>query len=351
MQSDGGNGRTHAGSFAPASSSGLKEPERHFDPNEARELHFNVLDPRIRGYFEKPVIQITFEHGDFFHTLGSANGHSVQIPDGVMDKELTLNQPCIIRLDDREVLAIYRGNGQLTHVSRPAVRTDSGKISPRNDEQAFALNLLNDPRIKCLLLVGPAGTGKSLMVLDHIATHHERYESIILVKQPCSIGVKEGFLPGTAEEKFNPYAQSFFDNLKLLTDNNHDLFGMIINPTGDRGRLTAKIMMCSLGQFRGRKFPRSLIVLDEMQNTTYEEAYAVATRATGEDSRFVGLGDPDQVDYDHSKKRSRNGLLAFLEDTAGEEGCARVGLLKNEQSKLCAMLTRKLAARHKMLSV
>jgi predicted ribonuclease YlaK len=351
MYEGNGNGNGHfsqaGSSTGPAIFSGPKEPEG--DDNADSDEVLRRISEKMRPYFEKPVIHLTDDQAEFFHILGGANGKEVEAP-GDLAVGLPQNCPCYVHLGDRGIAAVHNGNGRFNRVPKPPAQNPL-RITPRNEEQAFAAHLLADLRIKCLILHGPAGVGKSLMVLAHIVQCIDRYDSVILVKQPCSIGEKEGFLPGYEVEKFDPHAQSFRDNLKLLAGNNQRLFEYLNSDAQKANDLGRKLLTSSLGKFRGRKFHNALVVLDEMQNTTYEEAYAVATRAAEEDSRFIGMGDLDQIDYAPARRLPWNGLYSFLCDTQRSPLCAQVGMIQNEQSRLCAFLTKQLAARHRLLGV
>lgn len=305
----------------------------------------------LKMFFKKPEVFLSLEETPFFHDLGSANGKSVQAPESLSQLKLPFNCPCYVRSEDRHILAIHHSLGKFYRVSKPKPR-ESGKLGPTNDEQAFAWHLLNDQQIKLLILHGPAGVGKSLLVLLHAIANIDRYDHIYLVKQACVIGEKLGFLPGELEQKFAPFEDSFRDNLQIISEQYPRVFDLLMGTSiQDDVKEDPRVMLCPLSHLRGRKLHRSLIVLDEGQNTDYQEAYTVITRAGDEEARVIVMGDLDQIDYSPGRSLERNGLLSLLEDFSEDDFFAQVGMLQNEQSRMCAAATKHLAARHKLLNM
>jgi len=93
-------------------------------------------------------------------------------------------------------------------------------ITARNREQNFALNLLMDPEIDFVTILGPAGTGKTLLTLaaglmQTLETN--RFVEIIMTRVTIPLGEDIGFLPGTEEEKMEPWMGALMDNLEVLT--------------------------------------------------------------------------------------------------------------------------------------
>ncbi len=151
-------------------------------------------------------------------------------------------------------------------------------INARNREQNFALNLLMDPELDFVTLLGTAGTGKTLLALAAGLTQvldRNLYKEIIMTRVTVPVGEDIGFLPGTEEEKMTPWMGALMDNLEVLA-----------RPEGgDWGRaathdlLKSRIRIQSLNFMRGRTFLNKYIILDEAQNLTAKQMKTLITRA------------------------------------------------------------------------
>jgi PhoH-like ATPase len=170
-------------------------------------------------------------------------------------------------------------------------------VQARNREQNFALNVLMDPNIDFVTLLGTAGTGKTLLTLASglMQTHEgKQYREIVMTRETVPLGEDIGFLPGTEEEKMNPWMGALFDNLELLGgyDNSN-------SNQWERGAtqqlLMSKITVRSLNFMRGRTFNNRFMILDEAQNLTSKQIKTLITRA-GPGSKIVCLGDIAQID-------------------------------------------------------
>ncbi len=168
-------------------------------------------------------------------------------------------------------------------------------INARNREQNFALNLLMDPTVDFVSLLGAAGTGKTLLALAAgLAQTFEtnRYVEIIMTRVTVPLGEDIGFLPGTEEEKMTPWMGALMDNLEVLTSSEIG---------GDWGRsatadlLNSRIKIRSLNFMRGRTFLNKFIILDEAQNMTAKQMKALITRA-GPGTKVICLGNVAQID-------------------------------------------------------
>jgi PhoH-like ATPase len=167
-------------------------------------------------------------------------------------------------------------------------------ITARNREQNFALNMLMDPDLDFVTLLGAAGTGKTLLALAAgLAQVLDRslYREIIMTRVTVPVGEDIGFLPGTEEEKMTPWMGALMDNLEVLTQ----------TEGGDWGRaatndlLRNRIRIQSLNFMRGRTFLNKYIILDEAQNLTAKQMKTLITRA-GPGTKIVCLGNIAQID-------------------------------------------------------
>ena len=152
-------------------------------------------------------------------------------------------------------------------------------ISARNREQNFALNLLLDPEIDFVTILGPAGTGKTLLTLaaglaQTLETN--RFSEIIMTRVTIPLGEDIGFLPGTEEEKMEPWMGALMDNLEVLTQSQE---GGSWGRAATNDLLRNRIKIRSLNFMRGRTFLNRYLILDEAQNLTPKQMKALVTRA------------------------------------------------------------------------
>lgn len=210
-------------------------------------------------------------------------------------------------------------------------------IRAKNLRQKFALELLLDDAIPLVTLVGPAGTGKTLLAMAsalRCTLDEKQYRKILVGRPVIPLGRDIGFLPGTKEEKIAPWMQPIFDNLDFLIDQNNDA-----DETGE-GTLrylleSGKIVLESLTYIRGRSIPKQYIIIDEAQNLTPHEVKTIVSRA-GEGSKVVLTGDPYQIDNPYLDANS-NGLTYLVEIFKSQPLFGHVSLQKSERSPLAAL--------------
>jgi PhoH-like ATPase len=216
-------------------------------------------------------------------------------------------------------------------------------VYPRNAEQAFAIDLLLNDEVKLVSLVGKAGTGKTLLAIAAglAKTVDEGLYSRLLVSRPVMpMGNDIGFLPGTIEEKLNPYMQPIFDNIDLL-------FGVsAVSKTGRRGAGKGTQELINQGllniepltYIRGRSIPNQFMIVDEAQNLTPHEIKTIITRA-GEGTKIVLTGDTMQIDHPYLDSMN-NGLAYVVECFKNEAIAGHVTMVKGERSKLSELATQ-----------
>ncbi len=205
-------------------------------------------------------------------------------------------------------------------------------INARNPEQNFALNLLMDPEIDFVTLVGAAGTGKTLLALAAglVQTLEEnRYREIIMSRVTVPVGEDIGFLPGTEEEKMTPWMGALMDNLEVLTKT---------EAAGTWGRaatndlLHNRIKVQSLNFMRGRTFLNKYIILDEAQNLTSKQMKTLITRA-GPGTKVVCLGNIAQIDTPYLTETT-SGLTYVVDRFKDWAHSGHVALCRGERSRL-----------------
>jgi len=205
-------------------------------------------------------------------------------------------------------------------------------IHARNREQNFALNLLMDPSIDFVTLMGTAGTGKTLLTLAAglaQAMDEKRYNEIIITRATVSIGEDIGFLPGTEEEKMTPWMGALTDNLEVLTQ-----------PTegGEWGRaatndlLASRVKVRALNFMRGRTFLNRFVIIDEAQNITPKQMKALLTRA-GPGTKMVCLGNVEQIDTPYLTETT-SGLTFAVDRFKDWAHSGHITLRRGERSRL-----------------
>ncbi|MFW5740514.1 MAG: PhoH family protein, partial [Myxococcota bacterium] len=207
-------------------------------------------------------------------------------------------------------------------------------IRPRNREQSFALDMLMDENIKLVTLVGKAGTGKTLLALAAALkrTIEDGAYSRVLVSRPIiPLGRDIGYLPGSVDEKLNPWLQPIFDNLELLIGAASSKKGLSMQKLIDEGLIQVE----PLTYIRGRSLPHQYLVVDEAQNLTPHEVKTIVTRS-GQGTKVVLTGDPYQIDNPYVDSAS-NGLTIVTDRFKGERVAGHVVLSKGERSELAEL--------------
>lgn len=205
-------------------------------------------------------------------------------------------------------------------------------ISARNREQNFALNLLMDPEIDFVTVLGPAGTGKTLLTLAAglaQTLESNRYNEIVMTRVTIPLGEDIGFLPGTEEEKMEPWMGALMDNLEVLTQSQE---GGSWGRAATNDLLRNRIKIRSLNFMRGRTFLNRFIIIDEAQNLTPKQMKAVVTRA-GPGTKLICLGNIAQIDTPYLTETT-SGLTYVVNRFRGWEHSGHVTLMRGERSRL-----------------
>ena len=238
------------------------------------------------------------------------------------------NECFVLKSDRSSVLARYN---PFTHSVCRVNKTKNYGIEPRNAEQSFAFEVLNDPNIKLVALTGKAGTGKTLLALAAALGKLTDYKQILLARPIVALSNKDlGFLPGDANEKVAPYMQPLFDNLAVIKHryNMHSQENRLIEDMLKDERL----VISALAYIRGRSLSNVFFIVDEAQNLTPHEVKTIITRA-GEGVKMVFTGDIDQIDSPYLDRQS-NGLSHLFDRMQGQDIFAHVHLEKGERSYL-----------------
>ncbi|MBI4757103.1 MAG: PhoH family protein [Betaproteobacteria bacterium] len=206
-------------------------------------------------------------------------------------------------------------------------------INARNREQGFALNLLMNPQIDFITLLGQAGTGKTLLTLAAgLAQTLEAklYSEIIFTRVTVPVGEDIGFLPGSEEEKMMPWMGALEDNLDVLNGAGDE--GGEWGRAATRDLIRSRIKVKSLNFMRGRTFINKLLVIDEAQNLTPKQMKTLITRA-GPGTKVVCLGNIAQIDTPYLTEGS-SGLTYVVDHFKGWPHSGHITLQRGERSRL-----------------
>ncbi len=254
---------------------------------ETRQTAEGVFHGLSRGFLVDEVLgsdifpnQFILDEQGFVGRVAEVNGHSVVLKD--LPRE------------------------QLLHES-------AWGLKPINIHQAIALNLLLDPDVHIVNLTGAAGSGKTILALAasiEMVIGQKRYNKIIATRSTPPLAEDHGFLPGTEEEKMDPWLGAITDNIEALHINDENPISSI-----QYVKERANIQFKALNYIRGRSFQKAILLIDECQNLTPHQMKAIITRA-GEGSKVVCLGNLAQIDTPYLSATS-SGLAYMAERFKG----------------------------------
>lgn len=268
------------------------------------------------------------------------------------NKSIPLKVPT---LPNRCIKAVLSDNSVLPFISSPdgeklvyqmGESHASWDIRPKNTEQSWALEMLNNPEIKLVNLMGPAGTGKTLLALAsglEQTVHEELYIRMLCARPIVPFGNDIGFLPGEKDQKVRPYMQPIYDNLEYLLrprkEKERERGGeSIIDSAIDLLIKKRQLEIEVLTYIRGRSIPNQFMIIDEAQNLSAHEVKTIITRA-GAETKIVLCGDPDQIDHPYLDKES-NGLAYVASRLNGQSFYGQVRLIHGERSELATRAAR-----------
>jgi PhoH-like ATPase len=228
-------------------------------------------------------------------------------------------------------------------------------VKAKNKEQAFALDLLMDPDVQVISLVGKAGSGKTLLAiaagLEQVMPNYPvdrlsnkmgapnkkytpnpgaLYKKLVVSRPVMPMGKDIGYLPGSMQDKMAPWLAPIQDNLKFLTGDDQTT----LDDYMDRGL----IEMEALTYIRGRSIANAYIVIDEAQNLTAHEIKTILTRV-GEGTKIVLTGDIEQIDNIYINETS-SGLVHAVEKFKDLDISGHVTLRKGERSRVATIAAK-----------
>jgi PhoH-like ATPase len=214
-------------------------------------------------------------------------------------------------------------------------------VIPRNKEQQFAFEVLMDPKIEVVSLIGKAGSGKTLCALaaglEQLLKPGKRgeerkgiYSRLIVTRPVQPLGKDIGYLPGTMEEKMAPWLMPIQDNLQYLLGDDRTTLEMYMSD--------GTIEVEALTYIRGRSIANAFIIVDEAQNLTKHELKTIITRV-GEGTKIILTGDIEQIDNMYIDETS-NGLTYAVERFKKYDLSGHVTLQKGERSRVATLAAK-----------
>ena len=257
-----------------------------------------------------------------------SNKEGIDIDVLEIKSRLQANDCFILKSERNSVLARFN---PFSHKIKRVDKSTNYGIQPRNAEQSFAFEVLNDPEIKLVALTGKAGTGKTLLALASALKQADLYKQVLLARPIVALANKDlGFLPGDEKQKVAPYMQPLFDNLNVIK-------GQIPVNGAEARKLeemqkSNQLVIEALAFIRGRSLSETYFIVDEAQNLTPHEIKTIITRA-GEGTKMVFTGDIQQIDSPYLDAQS-NGLAYMVDKMKGQDLFAHINLVKGERSQL-----------------
>jgi PhoH-like ATPase len=260
----------------------------------------------------------------------------------------------------------YIGGGHFKAIELQALSTH---LQVRNPQQLIALDLLLDPTIPLVTLIGPAGTGKTFLALaaafESVVTR-QTYEKMLITRPVVPLGHDVGYLPGSLQEKLFNWMQPIYDNMEFLMhlaasapapslgvykegqegehqhrkqkkhkrQHEQKALPLSVEALQQKGKLTLE----AITYMRGRSIPYQYILIDEVQNLTPHEVKTLVSRV-GEGSKIILAGDPYQIDASYLDFSS-NGLMVTAQKLKGQPLCAMVYMPHTERSTLSALASK-----------
>tara|TARA_R100001509_G_scaffold30180_1_gene16104 strand:- start:982 stop:1848 length:867 start_codon:yes stop_codon:yes gene_type:complete len=220
-------------------------------------------------------------------------------------------------------------------------------VKARNKEQMFAIDLLMDPKVQVVSLIGKAGSGKTLIAiaagLEQVVNNKKvkdklkdetycrtPYKKLVVSRPVMPMGRDIGFLPGSMHEKMAPWLAPVQDNLKFLTGDDQT--------TLDEYMEGGLIEVEALTYIRGRSIANAFIVIDEAQNLTAHEIKTILTRV-GEGTKIVLTGDVEQIDNIYINEMS-SGLTHAIEKLKFFDLSGHITLKKGERSNVATLAAK-----------
>ena len=244
--------------------------------------------------------------------------------DELNDENIPLYENEYVNVEDS--LGRY-SNGDIVNLKYPKELP----VKAMNTEQHFVLDALTDPNIKLVTITGKAGTGKTLLAAGAglSQTLNDNFRKLVIARPIMPMGNDIGFLPGSKDEKLQPWMQPVFDNLEFMAQDRPNEKGVYsVEDMMEQGILELE----ALTYIRGRTFHNQFLIIDEAQNLSALEIKTIITRA-GDNTKIVLTGDVEQIDSPHLDAHN-NGLSIVIDRFKSSALAAHIQLEKCERSEL-----------------
>jgi PhoH-like ATPase len=250
-------------------------------------------------------------------------------------KEFAPNEYCLmVSPENTSAICRYSArNKQLEPLLQ--IKKDIWGVLPLNVEQRCAMDLLFRDDISLVTLMGPAGTGKTLLALAvgmSKVFDEARYNKILVSRPIVPLGKDIGYLPGTKEEKLYHWMQPIYDNLEFLCSSSSESGSESVLDWITKSK---KIEMEAVTYIRGRTLPKIYMIIDEAQNLTPHEVKTIISRA-GKGTKVILTGDPTQIDNPYLDQDS-NGMTYAVSRFKGQKMFGHMFLDRTERSELAAV--------------
>ncbi len=272
--------------------------------------------------------------------------HSATTPDGtIVDKPSLYPNQYVVLVDEADeshtgIARLLSDTGHVIPVTGP--RKPVQGIMARNVQQKMGLDLLLDDDVKLVTMIGPAGSGKTLLALAagmQKLLKEERYDKLLTARPIMPLGRDIGFLPGDKDEKLAMWMQPIFDNLAYLLSTRGSQFNDAESHTAeqrlDQLLATGRVVLEPITYIRGRSIPHQFIIVDEAQNLSPHEVRTIASRV-GEGTKIILCGDIGQIDSPYLDSSS-NGLSHVIERMKDHPIAGHVTLDRTERSELASI--------------
>ncbi len=287
--------------------------------------------------YEKQKIDITKLYTGFSSIDIKSESYTELREEGVIPWPDDLPSNHYLLLHDRdhedEIIGRYNRRDRTLEYVDHKMQSVAG-IRPLNDEQRVALDLLLNPEVELVSLVGKAGTGKTLLAIAaglRQTLEEKTYKRVLVSRPVVPMGKDIGYLPGAKDEKLSHWMQPLFDNLEFIMSVYHR------QNFKQPEQLIANniIELEALSYIRGRSLPAQFIIIDEAQNLSPHEVKTIVSRA-GSDAKVVLTGDPYQIDSPYLDANS-NGLTYLVEAFKGQDIFGHVLMTRSERSHLAEL--------------
>lgn len=287
--------------------------------------------------YEKQKVNIDKLYTGYVETDVSADSYRELETTGALawPDELFPNQFAVVRSREmpEPLLARYRPEKRELHLTVRDLNSVSG-VKALNFQQRIAFDLLLDPEVQLVSLVGKAGTGKTLLAIAaglRMTIEDQKYSRVLVSRPVVPLGKDIGFLPGAKEEKLSHWMQPLFDNLDYILS----VYRKPTLKTAEQLMASKHIELEAIAHIRGRSLPGQYIIIDEAQNLTPHEIKTIVSRA-GQGTKVVLTGDPYQIDSPYLDANS-NGLSYLVDVFKGQQIFGHVTMQKSERSRLAEL--------------